>query len=168
MEHVTVEFPRRETPAETRPVRVLSGKAKSVAAKPAEAKPNESRPDEAKSVVIRLHLWLETEAGVAFGLGRLLLLETLAKEGSLKSAAEAMGMSYRAAWGKLKTTEQALGQQLVEKTKGSRGGLRLTPYGLELVRRFRHWFDAVESEALDKARALFPFSLCGYPNRGRK
>ena len=48
-------------------------------------------------------------------------------------------MSYRAAWGLLKVTEQALGAPLLRVTIGGRtgGGAELTPAARELVRRFR-------------------------------
>jgi molybdate transport system regulatory protein len=62
-----------------------------------------------KRPVVRLHLWLETEKGVFFGLGRLKLLEQIQSGRSLKGAAESLGMSYRAAWGKIKNTEDVLG-----------------------------------------------------------
>jgi len=40
----------------------------------------------------------------------------------LKAAAEELGMSYRAAWGKLKASEEALGMALVEKVGGNKTG----------------------------------------------
>ena len=58
---------------------------------------------------IRLHLWLETSQGVYFGLGRALLLARIDQYGSLQKAADALGMSYRAAWGKIKKTEKCWG-----------------------------------------------------------
>ena len=48
---------------------------------------------------IGLNLWLETTEGVLFGMGRAELLDKIEECGSLKKAAEEMGMSYRAAWG---------------------------------------------------------------------
>ena len=120
------------------------------------------------AAIVRMNLWLETDDGVAFGLGRLLLLEALRDLGSLKAAAEKLGMSYRAAWGKLKTTEEALGRPLVEKPAGNRSGYQLTMYGAELADRFREWFDAIEAEALHKARELFPFHLRGFHDRKRQ
>ncbi len=47
--------------------------------------------------IMRLHLWLETENGVLFGLGRQRLLECIRSGQSLMAAAEHLGMSYRAA-----------------------------------------------------------------------
>ncbi|MGE4298029.1 MAG: winged helix-turn-helix domain-containing protein [Desulfovibrionaceae bacterium] len=126
---------------------------------------NASPPAGDVAAVVRLHLWLETDDGVAFGLGRLLLLEALDRTHSLKAAAESMHMSYRAAWGKLKNTEEVLGHSLVEKVGGNRSGYSLTPYGQELVRRFRHWFDTMEAMAVEKARDILPFAPTGYGDR---
>ncbi len=111
------------------------------------------------SATIRMHLWLENDSGVAFGMGRLLLLDALEQTGSLKGAAHKLGMSYRAAWGKLKNTELALGGKLLEKTGGNRSGYQLTPYGQEIKSLFEQWFLDVESLALERARDLFPFGV---------
>jgi len=108
---------------------------------------------------IRLHLWLERGGDTLFGLGRLQLLERIETCGSLKAAAEELGMSYRAAWGKLKASEEALGIALVEKVGGNKSGCRLTPEGAALAAAFRTWFAAVERHAVVEAKALFPF-LC--------
>jgi molybdate transport system regulatory protein len=106
--------------------------------------------------VVRLHLWLETEKGIFFGLGRLKLLEKIQSGHSLRGAAESLGMSYRAAWGKIKNTEKVLGVALIEKNAGNRAGYKLTEEGRTLVASFRRWFQEVESYALNRARALLP------------
>lgn len=106
---------------------------------------------------VRLHLWLDTEDGVFFGTGRAQLLEEIDRCGSLKKAAEAMGISYRAAWGKLKQTEQVLGVQLVQVRGSNKAGYELTEDGRLLTGLFRQWFDAVEKVALDKAQEIFPW-----------
>ena len=54
-------------------------------------------------------------------------------------------MSYRAAWGKLKASEEALGIALVEKVGGNKSGCRLTPEGSALAAAFRTWFAAADS-----------------------
>jgi len=112
--------------------------------------------------MVRVHIWLQTADGVAFGLGRLMLLQAIEESGSLKSAAERLGMSYRAAWGKLKSSEEALGRPLVEKTGGNRSGYTLTAYGREMKDCFRQWFDDVERLAQDRARQLFPFEVSNF------
>lgn len=98
--------------------------------------------------IVRLHLWLETEEGVFFGLGRLQLLKDIQAGNSLKGAAEHLGMSYRAAWGKIKKTEEVMGVRLIEKNRGNRRGYRLTEAGQLLAASFEQWFQDVEAYAL--------------------
>jgi len=112
---------------------------------------------QAQHAVIRLHLWLEGQEGTLFGMGRLQLLDRIEVCGSLKAAAEELGMSYRAAWGKLKASEEALGCPLIEKIGGNKSGCRLTNEGRALAETFRRWFAEVERHAVSRANDLFPF-----------
>jgi molybdate transport system regulatory protein len=107
--------------------------------------------------VQRLHLWLETGDGMLLGLGRIQLLELVEELGSLNKAASAMGMSYRAAWGRMKQTETVIGEALVERS-GPKKGFRLTPLGHEIVRQFRAWHKDVEEYALARARDIFSWT----------
>jgi len=104
---------------------------------------------------MHLHLWLETDKGLIFGPGRAELLECIERLGSLRKAAEELGMSYRAAWGKIKATEEALGFKLIDKAGSYKEGYRLTRAGRELNERFGRWRREVEEDALKKARAIF-------------
>lgn len=117
--------------------------------------------------VQRLHLWLETKDGMLLGLGRIQLLELVEELGSLNKAASAMGMSYRAAWGRMKQTETVIGEPLVERS-GPKKGFRLTPLGHELVRQFRAWHQDVERFAVTRARELFAWSTAPYDERAAK
>jgi len=105
--------------------------------------------------VVRLHMWLETREGVFFGIGRVQLLELIERTGSLKAAAERMGMSYRAAWGKIKTSEKIIGFKLIEKIGGNRSGYRLTEFGRLLTENFRDWYEDVERQAVARAQQIF-------------
>lgn len=111
---------------------------------------------------MRMHLWFETEEGVLFGLGRLQLLRQVERCGSLKAAAEALGMSYRGAWGKIKTTEELIGRKLIERADSRRAGYHLTPFGSGIAQSFDEWYREVERYALSKSRELLPFSLEKY------
>ncbi len=117
--------------------------------------------------VIRLHLWLETDKGLFFGLGRMEILKCIHNGLSLKGAAESLGMSYRAAWGKIKKTEKVIGAKLVEKKKGNRSGYQLTAKGKELMRCFDEWFEQVECFALKRAQDLLPFNPIGFKEAHR-
>jgi molybdate transport system regulatory protein len=111
-----------------------------------------------KQPVIRLHLWLETDKGLFFGMGRMTILKCIQDGQSLKGAAESLGMSYRAAWGKIKKTEKVIGVKLIEKKRGNRSGYQLTQKGVELMKLFDQWFNEVECFALKRAKDLLPFN----------
>ena len=115
-----------------------------------------------RSPMVRLRLWLETSEGVFFGIGRALLLAKIEEYGSLKKAAGDLGMSYRAAWGKIKKTEKILGVQLIIQSGSKREGYQLTDFGALLKDRYLFWFNAVEEEAVKKARELFPWPVKSY------
>ena len=108
---------------------------------------------------IRLHLWLETPQGVYFGLGRALLLDKIDRYGSLQKAADSLGMSYRAAWGKIRKTEEILGIKLIAPGSCKREGYRLTEQGREVMEKFAIWFETVEQEALKAAQKTLPWEV---------
>jgi molybdate transport system regulatory protein len=116
--------------------------------------------------IMRLHLWLETEKGVLFGLGRQRLLECIRSGLSLKAAADHLGMSYRAAWGKIKQTEKVLGITLIEKKGGNRSGYKLTPAGEMLTTRFEQWYTEVEQFALARSRTLMSRHTLSFEDAG--
>ncbi len=60
-----------------------------------------------KNTTLRLRVWIEQEEETYIGIGSTLLLQHIEKLGSLRKAAEALGMSYRRAWGKLKKSRTA-------------------------------------------------------------
>jgi molybdate transport system regulatory protein len=116
---------------------------------------------------IRLHLWLETDEGVFFGAGRAFLLQKIEEHGSLRKAAEDLGMSYRAAWGKIRKTEKVLGVKLIAQCRSKKEGHKLTEEGLLLKEKFSLWFREVEREALKKAGEIFPWPVHGFKEKGR-
>lgn len=107
--------------------------------------------------VQRLRLWFETNDGMLLCQGRIRVLELVDALGSLRKAALAMEMSYRAAWGRIKQTEAVLGAPLIVRI-GARKHFSLTPLGRELVVAYKLWREDVESFALDRAQALFSWS----------
>ncbi len=106
--------------------------------------------------VLRIHPWFEVENGVVFGLGRMILLKNVQELGSLNKAAREMGMSYRAAWGKIKATEEALGTSLLHRSQG-RKGFCLTSEAEEIMRGFETWYAEVEDFAYKRAGDIFPW-----------
>ena len=111
---------------------------------------------------VRMNLWLETGDGMFFGLGRMLLLKKIEEHGSLKKAAEDLGMSYRAAWGKIKKSEEVLGEKLTQRSPYKKEGFELTDFGRSIKEGFERWFDAIEKDAVEKARELFPWPIKAY------
>lgn len=103
---------------------------------------------------IHLKLWLEQDGDILLGVGRAQLLHRIEALGSLKKAAESMGMSYRAAWGRIKRTEAAMGLALVESTGTRRGGYSLSPAGKEVVEAFLLWHERVLQYALEEAHKV--------------
>ncbi|MDO7785669.1 winged helix-turn-helix domain-containing protein [Desulforamulus aquiferis] len=82
-------------------------------------------------------VWLE-RGGTNFGDGLYYLLLNVKEHGSISQAARVMGMSYRAAWGKIKTAEKNWGFPLVATQIGgdAGGGASLTEEGVRLVESF--------------------------------
>jgi len=112
---------------------------------------------------------LETEEGLFFGTGRAQLLEKIDQYGSLKRAAEELGMSYRAAWGKIMKTEEVLGFKIIERGGASnKAGYQLTEDGRMLLDRFKQWFCEVENEALKKASEIFPWQIKNFDESRQK
>ncbi len=115
--------------------------------------------------MLRLHIWLEMPEGMLLGLGRAELLLKIGETGSLNKAAQQMGMSYRAAWGRLKASEAMLGQPLVDKSEG-RKGFVLTDLGRELAQHFKAWQAEVEAYALTCAQKRFPWNIQPFHETG--
>jgi len=84
---------------------------------------------------IKYKLWLEKNGRVIFGPGRFELLEAIEECKSLSAAAKKLKMSYRAAWGRLRASEDRLGIPLVELTD-NRQGMRLTEEAKKLKNAF--------------------------------
>jgi len=109
--------------------------------------------------ILRLRVWLEQEDKTYIGIGSTLLLQQVEKLGSLRKAAEKLGMSYRRAWGKLKNAEERIGRPLVEKTKGKGQRFNLSPYGKEIMEQFLHFYLDVEEYATKRASELLEMDV---------
>jgi len=89
-------------------------------------------------ISIKYKVWLEKDGEIIIGMGREKLLKEIDKTGSIKKAAENLGISYKKAWEYLRAMENRLGKKLVETRKGGKsgGGSALTPYAKKLVKDF--------------------------------
>ena len=76
---------------------------------------------------------------VVLGPGKADLLEAIDETGSIRAAAESLGMSYMRAWTLVRTMNAAFKTALVEKERGgaAQGGARLTERGRTVLRLYR-------------------------------
>ena len=97
----------------------------------------------------KIKTWVTFSDALKFGEGRARLLELIAEHGSLQKAAEALGMSYRNAWGYLGELERAAGFKFVERAAGGGpgSGMRLTKDGKRFLERYWKFHAGVESAA---------------------
>ena len=105
-----------------------------------------------KKVFVKSKVWLEDNEGrIIFGLGRMRILRAIDRCGSLNAAAKDLKMSYRAVWGKIKVTEDALGKPLLVKNQGGSagGGSTLTPYAYTLMERYLELSRIIDTQADD-------------------
>lgn len=98
----------------------------------------------ALTLTVQANFWLMVGEESLGGQGRIELLQRIHDSGSIRQAALAMGMSYRAAWGAVQTMEKRLGQPLVNRATGGKGGggATLSAAGLRLIKAYR----ALEAE----------------------
>jgi molybdate transport system regulatory protein len=71
---------------------------------------------------LRSKLWLECEGQPFMGDGRLAMLRSIQRNGSIKLAAQETGISYRRMRGAIQEMERAIGFTLVRIIRGGRGG----------------------------------------------
>ncbi len=84
-------------------------------------------------------LWMSVGDRSFGGHGRVALLALVAELGSITRAAKAMKMSYKAAWDAIDQMNSLVGESLVERTTGGKGGgsTRLTGRGRQIITNFR-------------------------------
>lgn len=100
-------------------------------------------------------LWLSgKDPNEVFGGGKWRLLEAIQREGSLRAAADALGISYRKAWGDLRKAEEALGVTFLERRRGGNDGgeTLLTETGRKWLKEYGRFYGQV-AKAVDKAFA---------------
>lgn len=82
----------------------------------------------------------------------MVVFEAIGRTGSIKGLAEALGLSYRAAWARLQSYETALGQPLVRKTRGQ--GSELTEFGATLAEAFASAVAGLDASLVRETRAI--------------
>jgi molybdate transport system regulatory protein len=98
----------------------------------------------------RLTLRVDLGSGRALGPGKIRLLEAIASTGSISQAGRNLGMSYRRAWLLVDDMNKCFRDPVIAAQPGGAhgGGATLTPFGQQLVERYR----AIESDALAATR----------------
>ena len=115
------------------------------------------RYNDSSLMKVKFKIWMEQDGSVAFAEGRRMLLEAVDRLGSLNAAAKELGMSYRAAWGKIKATEKALGLKLLDVTTGGKGGggAKLTDEARELVSLYNGYMQKISLIAEKEFKLMF-------------
>lgn len=85
------------------------------------------------------------------GHGKMELLEHIRETGSISAAGRAMDMSYRRAWMLVAEMNRMFKSQVVESQRGGQkgGGAALTPFGEQLLERFRDMEKTVRTSLAD-------------------
>lgn len=107
--------------------------------------------------VVRVYLY--DEAGNRFfGEGPYRLLMGVERLGSLKKAADDMGMAYTKALTMVKRAEKELGFALTEKVIGGKsgGGSYLTPQAKEFLQKYEHYRDTCYEADTAIYHQIFP------------
>jgi molybdate transport system regulatory protein len=100
---------------------------------------------------IRLRIDFSPTASI--GPGKIVLLEQIARTGSLSQAARELGMSYRRAWQLLDDLNHSFNEPVATASVGGAGGggMQVTTFGAELIAAYRD----VERAALEATRTRF-------------
>jgi molybdate transport system regulatory protein len=95
-------------------------------------------------------------AACSLGPGKIDLLESIQRTGSLRQAAQGLGMSYRRAWLLLDGLNHSFSEPAATASVGGQGGggVTLTPFGLEIIRCYRAAAQALESVAQKEFQAI--------------
>ena len=88
-------------------------------------------------------LWIELD-GLKLGHGRIKVLKSLLRTGSISATARELSMSYRYAWGIVKKMSSA-NPPLVRVWRGGPGGVEVTEEGRRVIERYREMERGVES-----------------------
>src|SRR5271154_317257 len=95
---------------------------------------------------VRLTVRVDFGSDRALGPGKVRLLEAIGKTGSISQAGRSLDMSYRRAWLLVDDLNHCFREPVVRTQPGGAqgGGAALTPFGVELIQKYR----LIESEAM--------------------
>ena len=89
-----------------------------------------------KEIRLKSSHWIvDKKNRIVMGEGRMLILDRIEATGSINQAAKSLGMSYKTAWSKIKSTETHLKIKLLDTDRNL--GSRLTKEGKKLLEDYR-------------------------------
>ena len=99
---------------------------------------------------IRLTVRVDFGSDRALGPGKIRLLEAIGKTGSISQAGRSLDMSYRRAWLLVDDMNRCFREPVVTTRPGGAqgGGAALTPFGEELIEKYR----SIEAQALSATK----------------
>ncbi len=96
---------------------------------------------------IRFRIWLEKEGKPIISEGKYRLLREIERTGSIKEAAQKLGLSYKRAHSQIRAIEERLGQEVVERRR--KRGAVLTETGREILSEYERVLSAFERTLRD-------------------
>lgn len=83
-----------------------------------------------------IQLLVGRNGGIIMGKGRMDIMDSIDRTGSINKTAKEMNMSYKSVWSKIKSTEKNFGKSVVhaDRVKGS----KLTEEGRQLLEDYRN------------------------------
>ena len=82
-----------------------------------------------------IQLLVGDDGGIIMGKGRMEILESIDRTGSINKTSKELGMSYKSVWSKIKSTQTHFGRPVVHATRSK--GTRLTQEGRTLLERYK-------------------------------
>ena len=101
-----------------------------------------------------IHLLVNDQGEIVMGSGRMAILESIHRTGSINQTAKELNMSYKTAWSKIKATEKNLGKPVISADKVQ--GTRLTREGIALLDQYRSLKERCIEADDSIFRSIFP------------
>lgn len=113
---------------------------------------------------------VDFSAACSLGPGKIDLLESIERTGSLRQAAQSLGMSYRRAWLLLDGLNRSFTEPAATASVGGQGGggVTLTPFGLEIIRSYRAAAQAIEAVAHKELQSIGERALTAAPKDAKR
>lgn len=105
----------------------------------------------------KVKVWIEdNEHNLIFGGGKTEVLEYIDQTGSIKEAADKVGMNYKKAWSHVKILQENIADELVVVNKGrANGGTTLTPKAREVIQTYKILQHDINEYAKKRFKELF-------------